>query len=65
MPKKNKLYAEQSEWDAMPLIDRLEAIRIDICTGPCGQSSAVHQRRQRINDTLKLAARHLEKESDE
>jgi len=42
-------------WRSMPLSQRLEILRKDFCTGPCGQSSSTLARREALDSTLKDA----------
>ncbi len=59
-PVKNPLYSNNpGEWETLLLQQQLEAIRKHLCTGPCGQSSQVHQQRQRIEAALKAAIDYL------
>lgn len=42
-------------WNKLSLKEQLEAIRVHLCTGPCGQSSSTMQTRSVISNTLKEA----------
>lgn len=43
------------KWDKLTLVERLEALRIHYCTGPCGQSMSVMATRSATNIALKEA----------
>lgn len=57
MAKENPLYGDPQAWAALPLADQLEAIRLDLCTGPCGSSQSVMDQRSRIDKAIKDALR--------
>lgn len=46
---------DPAKWQAMPLVERLEAMRKWHCTGPCGQSSSVMGTRSALDATLREA----------
>lgn len=46
---------DKAKWDSLPLVDRLEALRLHYCTGPCGQSHSVLATRSATNIALKEA----------
>lgn len=46
---------DKEKWDKLPLVERLEALRLHYCTGPCGQSSSVLTTRSVTNIALKEA----------
>ena len=41
------------KWDKLTLVERLEALRIHYCTGPCGQSMSVMATRSATDFTLR------------
>ena len=43
------------KWDRLSLVERLEALRLHYCTGPCGQSMSVMATRSATNIALKEA----------
>ena len=43
------------KWRELPLIEKLEALRIHYCTGPCGQSSSVMATRSATDFAFKEA----------
>jgi hypothetical protein len=43
------------KWDRLSLVERLEALRLHYCTGPCGQSMSVMMTRSATNIALKEA----------
>lgn len=46
---------DKQKWDKLPLVERLEALRLHYCTGPCGQSMSVMATRSATNTALKEA----------
>lgn len=52
-------YNLPSEWLKRPLGYRLEAIRLEDCTGPCGQSQSTYCMRESKSATLKEAVAEL------
>jgi hypothetical protein len=48
---------DPAAWEAMPLVDRLEAMRKWHCTGPCGQSASVLGTRGALDRTIREAQR--------
>lgn len=46
---------DKQKWDKLPLVERLEALRLHYCTGPCGQSMSVMATRSATNKALKEA----------
>lgn len=46
---------DKRKWDELPLINKLEALRLHYCTGPCGQSSSVMATRSATNAALREA----------
>ena len=51
---KNPLYDDSQKWSALSLREKIEAIRLHLCTGPCGQSMQVMTQRERIGEVLNL-----------
>ena len=47
------------KWDRLSLVERLEALRIHYCTGPCGQSMSVMSTRSATDKALKDAINEL------
>lgn len=50
---------DKQKWDKLPLVERLEALRIHYCTGPCGQSMSVMFTRSATDKALKDAINEL------
>jgi hypothetical protein len=50
---------EPQKWDKLSLVERLEALRLHYCTGPCGQSMNVMTTRSATNKALKDAIDEL------
>jgi hypothetical protein len=46
---------DPQKWDKLSLVERLEALRLHYCTGPCGQSMSVMMTRSATNIALKEA----------
>ena len=46
---------DKAKWDRLSLVERLEALRLHYCTGPCGQSMSVMATRSATNIALKEA----------
>jgi hypothetical protein len=46
---------DPQKWDKLSLVERLEALRLHYCTGPCGQSMTVMMTRSATNIALKEA----------
>jgi hypothetical protein len=46
---------DKQKWDGLPLMEKLEALRLHYCTGPCGQSMSVMATRSATNKALKEA----------
>jgi hypothetical protein len=51
---------EPLKWRELSLVERLEALRIHYCTGPCGQSMTVMMTCSATDKTLKDAINELE-----
>lgn len=50
----NPIYAgDPLAWESLSLAEKIECIRLDECTGPCGQSMTTMNRRARINHALR------------
>lgn len=43
------------KWETLPLSEKLELLRKNLCTGPCGQSSSTLATRSAIDKSLKEA----------
>jgi hypothetical protein len=50
---------EPLRWRELSVVERLEALRIHYCTGPCGQSMSVMMTRSATDKTLKDAIDEL------
>lgn len=44
---------DKVKWDRLSLVERLEALRLHYCTGPCGQSMSVAFTRSATNKALR------------
>lgn len=52
----NLIYTgDPRKWEDLSLVEQLEEIRKDCCTGPCGQCQSTLTRRDRIDRALKAA----------
>jgi hypothetical protein len=51
---------DKAKWDRLSLVERLEALRLHYCTGPCGQSMSVMMTRSATDKALKDAINELE-----
>ena len=52
MKNKITMYNNPQEWLKKPLMVRLEELRIENCTGPCGQSMFTMNKRTSESQTL-------------
>lgn len=52
MKEKITMYNNPQEWLKKPLMVRLEELRKENCTGPCGQSMFTMNKRHSENQTL-------------
>lgn len=50
---------EPLRWQGLPLVEKLEALRLHYCTGPCGQSMSVMATRSATNKALEDAINEL------
>ena len=47
-------------FNSRPLVERLDLLRREYCTGPCGQSNSVMARREALNRALKESREIIE-----
>jgi len=48
------------KWKEIPLVEKLEALRLHYCTGPCGQSSSILATRSATDSALKEAMKTID-----